>query len=75
MRQRIAMKAAGNRLVDDVTKLNSGLNNRLNVHPDIRSAWFFNGSVFASDNVGKRFKFDLYDSIQEVLTAHPTFRP
>ena len=68
------MKAAGNRLVDDITMLNSGLINRLNVHPDISSAWFFNGSVVASDNVGKRFKFDLYDSIQEVLTAHPTFR-
>lgn len=35
------------RVTDDVTRLNSKLITRLNEHPDISSAWFYNGKVFA----------------------------
>lgn len=45
MQNRKAMKEAGHRLVDDVTKLNHGLISRLSLHPDISTAWFFNGRV------------------------------
>lgn len=43
MKQRKAMKDAGHRLVDDVTKLNTGLIGRLMRHSRIESAWYFNG--------------------------------
>ena len=67
MRQRKAMKEAGFRLVDDVTKLNTELIDRLTMHKDINSAWFFNGSVFGKTNAGKRHKFDLYCDIDTVI--------
>ncbi|KAH3861213.1 hypothetical protein DPMN_024140 [Dreissena polymorpha] len=41
MRKRKEMKAAGHRLVDDVTALNSALMNRLSLHPAIETTWFF----------------------------------
>lgn len=72
MRKRKAFKMAGHRLVDDVTKLNAGLINRLNIHPQIQNAWFFNGAVFALTKTGRRQKFDIYDSIDEVLASNPT---
>ncbi|KAH3829148.1 hypothetical protein DPMN_131137 [Dreissena polymorpha] len=43
MRKRAPMKNGGYKLVDDVTKPNQGLINRLHLHPDIESAWYFNG--------------------------------
>ena len=46
MRHRKPLNEAGHRLVDDVTKLNTGLLNRLSNHPKLESAWFFNGSTF-----------------------------
>ena len=46
MRHRKTLNEAGHRLVDDVTKLNTGLLNRLSNHTKIESAWFFNGSTF-----------------------------
>lgn len=47
MRKRKELKQAGHKLVDDVTKLNAGLINRLYQNEAIESAWFFNGAVFA----------------------------
>ena len=41
MKQRKTTKAAGFRLVDDVTKLSTGLIERLLIHPKIDSAWYF----------------------------------
>ena len=49
MKKRKEMKLAGYRLVDDVTKQNTKLINRLNLHEDIDSAWYYNGNVFAKD--------------------------
>lgn len=46
MRKRKELKQAGHKLVDDVTKINAGLINRLYQHEAIESAWFFNGVVF-----------------------------
>lgn len=69
MRHRKNMKAAGHRLVDDVTQLNTGLINRLNNHQDIDKAWYFNGSVFATNRSNQRFKFDLFDSVAEILAS------
>lgn len=71
MRKRKTMKDAGHKLVDDVTTLNSGLINRLLLHPTIKSAWFFNGSVYGLTEMDERIKFDLYDNINEVIK---TFR-
>ena len=46
MKKRKEMKAAGFRLVHDVTKMNMELINRLSLHQNIDSAWYFNGSVY-----------------------------
>ena len=67
MRKRKEMKNAGHRLVDDVTALNTGLMSRLQLHKDIESTWFFNGSVFALTKRQERIKFDLYDNIDTVI--------
>ena len=72
MRERKKMKEAGFRLVDDVTKLNTELINRLTMHKDISSVWFFNGSVFGKTDAGKRHKFDLYCDIDTVINAKLT---
>ena len=60
MQQRRTMKAAGHRLVDDVTKLNTGLIGRLRKHSRIESAWYFNGAVFGKTTGGQRHKFEVY---------------
>jgi hypothetical protein len=53
MRKRKSMRYAGHGIAKDVTIMNSGL------HREIRSAWFFNGSVFAETLTGERIKFDV----------------
>lgn len=67
MRKRKELKQAGHKLVDDVTKLNAGLINRLYQNEAIESAWFFNGAVFAQTHRKERIKFDLYDNISDVI--------
>lgn len=69
MRKRREMKQAGYRLVDDVTKQNTMLINRLSLHKDIDSAWYFNGNVFAKSTAGKRFRFDIYSVIEDVIAG------
>ena len=54
------MKLSDYRLVDDFTKENTKLINRLMEHKDIDSAWYFNGSIFAKGKTGKCYKFDIY---------------
>ena len=69
MRTRSAMKAAKHQLVDDVTKLNTSLITRLYEHSKIESAWFFNGYIYGKTHKdGKRYRFELYDDIDEVIT-------
>jgi hypothetical protein len=41
--------------------------NRLHLHDKITSAWFFNGHVFGTDEKGGRYKFDIYDNINEKI--------
>ena len=62
MRKRKAMKLAGYRLIYNVTKQNTGLINRLNLHKETDLAWYFNGNVFGTTkgSNGKHFKFDLF---------------
>lgn len=62
------MKEAGFRLVDDVTKLNTGLIGRLLKHAKIDSAWYFNGAVYGKTTDGRRHKFDVYCNIDSVIT-------
>ena len=69
MKKRKEMKLGGYRLVDDVTKENTKLINRLNLHKDIDSAWYFNGSVYGKSTAGRRFRFDLYSDIDEVVES------
>ncbi|KAH3799727.1 hypothetical protein DPMN_153341 [Dreissena polymorpha] len=40
---------------------------RLQLHKDIESTWFFNGSVFALTKRQERIKFDLYDKFDTVI--------
>lgn len=67
MKTRAGMKAAGNRLVDDVTKLNTDLISKLNNHDLIDSAWYFNGAIYGKTTSGHRLKFDIYDDIDSVI--------
>ena len=67
MKKRKLMKLAGYRLVDDVTKQNTKLITRLNLHADIDSAWYFNGNVFAKTAKGKHFRFDLFSVVEDVI--------
>lgn len=67
MKKRKEMKQGGYRLVDDVTKENTKLINRLNLHKDIDSAWYFNGSVYGKSTEGRRCRFDLFSIIEEVI--------
>lgn len=67
MQQRSLMKAAGYRLVDDVTKLNTGLISRLLLHQEISAAWYFNGSVYGRTTTGIKHKFEVYSSIDETI--------
>lgn len=67
MQQRKNMKDAGHRLVDDVTKLNTGLIGRLMRHSRIESAWYFNGAVYGKTTGGQRHKFEVYCNINSVI--------
>ncbi|KAH3851343.1 hypothetical protein DPMN_093823 [Dreissena polymorpha] len=67
MKKRKTMKEAGNRIADDVTKLNSGLISQLTLHHNIDSAWFFSGSVYGQTTRQERVKFDIYDNIDNVI--------
>ena len=67
MKARAGMKAAGHRLVDDVTKMNTDLITKLSDHEKIDSAWYFNGAIFGKTTSGKRLKFDIYDDIDSVI--------
>ena len=69
MTHRSAFKAMGRRLVDDVTKSNAELIGRLTKHSQIDQAWYYNGSVYGRTTNNQRHKFDLYDDIQEVISA------
>ena len=69
MRKRSDFKNAGNRLVDDVTKLNALLIQRLLEHSSIAQAWYFNGRVFGKTTDDKRVMFDLFDDVDSVLQA------
>lgn len=61
------MKASGHKLVDDVTKLNTGLISRLLRHEHIESAWYFNGAVYGRTTSGRRLKFDVYCNIDSII--------
>lgn len=67
MRRRKEMKQAGYKLVDDVTRSNTKLINKLNLHEKIDSSWYFNGSVYGRTTAGNRHKFDICSDIYEVI--------
>lgn len=60
-------QSKGIRLVEDVTKMNTELINKLFRHQEIDSAWYFNGFVYGKTKSGKRIKFDIYDDIDEKI--------
>ncbi|KAH3727950.1 hypothetical protein DPMN_053896 [Dreissena polymorpha] len=68
MKKRTPIKTKGFRLVDDVTKRNQGLISRLLLHPDIKSAWFLNGSVFGQTTSDERIKFDIFDNVDNTIS-------
>ncbi|CAG2190712.1 unnamed protein product [Mytilus edulis] len=57
------------RISDDVTRLNQGLLNRLYLHEDVTSAWYFNGHIYGTDNNGERHRFDIYDNIKQKIKS------
>ncbi|KAH3888411.1 hypothetical protein DPMN_012445 [Dreissena polymorpha] len=74
MRKRAPMKSNGYRLVDDVTKPNQGLINRLLPHPNIDSAWYFNGAVYGKTVAEERIKFDINDNVNDVRENFRQYR-
>lgn len=63
MKKRKELKNDGHNISDDVTSLNTGLDNKLTGHEEIMTAWFFNGHVFAETTKNERLKFDTCDSL------------
>lgn len=74
MKKRAPMKNGGYKLVDDVTKPNQGLISRLHLHPDIQSAWYFNGAVYGQTVKDERIKFDIYDNVTGVIEEFRQYR-
>ncbi|KAH3806422.1 hypothetical protein DPMN_134743 [Dreissena polymorpha] len=74
MRKRAPIKSNSYKLVDDVTKPNQGLINRLLLHPNIDSAWYFNGAVYRQTVAGERIKFDIYDNVNDVIESFRQYR-
>ncbi|KAK3098950.1 hypothetical protein FSP39_024596 [Pinctada imbricata] len=70
MRKRSDVKKKGGnvRLVDDVTERNIILINRLNSHPQIESAYYYNGSVYGI-SAGKRYRFDIEEDVDSKLKS------
>ncbi|KAH3784964.1 hypothetical protein DPMN_163037 [Dreissena polymorpha] len=68
------MKNGDYKLVDDVTKANQGLINRLHLHPDLSSAWYFNGSVYAQTVADETIKFNVYDNVNNVKEEFRRYR-
>ncbi|XP_062599015.1 uncharacterized protein LOC134260484 [Saccostrea cucullata] len=52
---------------DHVTPMNAKLIKDLNEDERIKSAWYFNGKVFALDYDGDRHRFDILDSVSDKL--------
>ena len=67
MIHRTAFKTMGHRIADDVTKLNAGLIKSLSDHPTITQAWYFNGYVYGRASTDRRYRFDLFDIVEDVL--------
>ena len=66
----LQLQKNGNRLIDDVTKLNAKLIQTLTERDDIEQAWFFNGFVFAESRAtDKRYKVDLFDDVGQILKS------
>jgi hypothetical protein len=53
--------------LDDVTRLNQGLINRLRQHHNIEGTWYYNGSVYGLTTYNERIKFDIYDNINNTI--------
>lgn len=68
MRKRSEIKdlKKGWKVTDDVTKANVDLIIELTKDPRIKSAWFFNGSIYGQYGT-KRVKFDIFDNIERKL--------
>ena len=69
MQKRSSFKSTGNRLVDDVTRDNAILIERLLKNPSIDAAWYFNGSVYGKTTADKRHKFDIHDVVSNVIAS------
>ncbi|KAH3731242.1 hypothetical protein DPMN_057250 [Dreissena polymorpha] len=74
MRKRAPMKNGGYKLVDDDTKRNQGLINRLHLHPDISIALYFNGSVYGQPVTDERIKFDTNYNVNNVIEEFRRYR-
>lgn len=72
MKKRSDVKKLGHglKLVDDVTRPNTELITALLKHPEITSAWYFNGSVFGKLSNERRVKFDIFDDIDAKVRSN-----
>lgn len=72
MKKRSDVKKLGHgmKLVDDVTRPNTELITALLKHPEITSAWYFNGSVYGKLSNERRVKFDIFDDIDAKVQSN-----
>jgi nicotinamide mononucleotide adenylyltransferase len=75
MRKRSEVKnlGKGKKLVDDVTKANSGLISELTKIEEVDSAWYFNGAVYAKmKSNDRKVKFDITDDLLTKIRKNST---
>lgn len=58
-------------LIDHLTPMNIELLQKLQSHPKIEYAWYFNTRIFAYDCRGKKWRFDVCDDIDAKLRDVP----
>ncbi|KAK3108520.1 hypothetical protein FSP39_009759 [Pinctada imbricata] len=56
-------------MIDQLTPDNIELLNKLNDHPKIANAWYFNGHIYACDIEGDRRRFDVTDNVDRLLSG------
>ena len=67
MKVKKSLPKDGVKLVDDVTKLNMGLINRLKQTERFESVYYFNCSVIGKLTSGTKIKFNLFDDVEQKL--------
>jgi gas vesicle protein len=64
IRRRKQLKGSGVAILEDLTKMNVKLMNRLKENDLIKHNWSMNGKIYGLTTTGKKIQFDLFDNIE-----------